>query len=61
MINTKFFSREGGGGRIQGCATVLVSGQYIDYGILYRTASSSVSSNQGLAIRERSLKIVEKQ
>ena len=55
----KFVGRGWGAERIQGCATVLVSGQYIDYGILYRTASSSVSFNQG--IRERSLKIVEKQ
>ena len=57
----------GVGLEIRGCATVLVTGQYIilenistEY-FTVRTASSSVSSNQGLASRERSLKISEKQ
>ena len=52
---------------IRGCATVLVTGQYIvlqnistEY-YTVRTASSSVSSNQGLASRECSLKVSEKQ
>ena len=58
-----------GGGRlgIRGCATTLVTGQYIvlenisrEY-YTVRTASSGVSSNQGLARRERSLKISKKQ
>ena len=63
--------RGGGWGAlgIRGCVTVLVNGRYIvldnirTYGILYtvRTASYSVSSNQGIASGERSLKISEKQ
>ena len=59
----EIFSEEegggGGGGRIWGCATVLVAGEYIvlenickEY-YTVRTASSSVSSNQGLASRKR--------
>ena len=48
----------GGGWGIRGCATVLVTGWYIVLENIskkyytVRTASSSVSSNQGLASRE---------
>ena len=52
---------------IRSCATVLVTGQYVvlesistEY-YAVRTASSSVSSNQGLASRECSLKISKMQ
>ena len=65
-----YFLRSGGGGGglgIRGCATTLVTGQYIvlenmstEY-YTVRTASSGVSSNQGLARRERALKISKKQ
>ena len=56
-----------GGQGIRGCATVFVTGQYIvlentstEY-YTARTASSSVSSNQGLASRQCSLKLRKKQ
>ena len=65
-----FFLRRGRGAGvglgIRGCATVLVTGQYIALEILVRNITQSgqqvlVSSNQGLVSRERSLKISEKQ
>ena len=63
--NTNFFLRREGGNR--GCVTVLVTGQYIileNMSMEYyavRTTRSSVSSNQGLASHEHSLKISKKQ
>ena len=57
----------GGGVGIRGCATTLVTGQYIvlenistEY-YTVRTARSGVSFNQGLARSERSLQISKKQ